>query len=59
MERCWQQNTGETTADMFHKAGINFQPANNDRLAGKAAWHDMLSPHKDGKPKLQDILVLY
>lgn len=47
------QNTGETTAEMFRKAGINFQPANNDRLAGKAAWHDALSPHKDGKPKLQ------
>jgi phage terminase large subunit len=47
------QNTGETVAEMFSTEGIYFQPANNDRLAGKAAWHDMLSPHTDGKPKLQ------
>ena len=47
------QNTGETVAQMFLKEGISFQPANNDRIAGKNAWHDVLSPHKDGKPKLQ------
>jgi hypothetical protein len=46
-------NTGETVAQMFTVEGIDFQPANNDRIAGKNAWHDMLSPHKDGKPKLQ------
>lgn len=45
-------NTGETVAQMFSIEGINFQPANNDRIAGKNAWHDMLAPHKDGKPKL-------
>lgn len=47
------QNTGETVAQMFLQEGMSFQPANNDRIAGKNAWHDMLSPHKDGKPKLQ------
>lgn len=46
------QNTGDTVAAMFQKEGINFQPANNDRLAGKQVWHDNLAPHKDGKPKL-------
>ena len=47
------QNTGETVAQMFTTEGVHFQPANNDRLAGKNAWHEALSPHKDGKPKLQ------
>lgn len=47
------QNTGDTVAQMFATEGIIFQPANNDRIAGKNAWHDALSPHKDGKPKLQ------
>jgi hypothetical protein len=46
-------NTGETVAQMFINEGISFTPANNDRIAGKNAWHDMLAPHKDGKPKLQ------
>jgi len=47
------QNTGETVAQMFSTEMIYFQPAINDRLAGKNAWHDALSPHKDGKPKIQ------
>lgn len=47
------QNTGETVAQMFTTEHIYFQPAVNDRIAGKNAWHDALSPHKDGKPKLQ------
>lgn len=47
------QNTGETVADMFAKEGIIFTPANNDRMAGKQAWHDALSIAPDGLPKLQ------
>lgn len=47
------QNTGETVADMFAKEGVIFTPANNDRLAGKEAWHDALSIAPDGKPKMQ------
>lgn len=47
------QNTGETVAEMFQKEGTIFTPANNDRLAGKQAWHDALSIAPDGLPKLQ------
>lgn len=47
------QNTGQTVADMFAKEGILFTPANNDRIAGKQAWHDALSTAPDGLPKLQ------
>lgn len=47
------QNTGETVAEMFQKEGIIFTPANNDRLAGKEAWHEALSIAPDGLPKLQ------
>lgn len=46
-------NTGETVADMFAKGGIIFTPANNDRMAGKQAWHDALSTAPDGLPKMQ------
>ena len=45
-------NTGETVASMFEKEGINWQPANNDRLAGKGLIHEMLADAPDGKPKL-------
>lgn len=45
--------TGETVAQMFEKQGIRFEPANNDRLAGKQAWHEALSIAPDGKPYLQ------
>lgn len=47
------QNTGETVAEMFQKEGVIFTPANNDRMAGKQAWHDALSIAPDGLPKLQ------
>lgn len=47
------QNTGETVAAMFEKEGIFFQPANNDRMAGKAAFHEALSTAPDGLPWLQ------
>lgn len=47
------QNTGETVADMFVREGISFTPANNDRIAGKQAWHEALSIAPDGLPKLQ------
>lgn len=47
------QNTGDTVAAMFAKEGVNFTPANNDRLAGKAAWHNALSPMPDGLPHVQ------
>ena len=46
-------NTGETFEQVFSKERLNFQPANNDRLAGKNAWHEHLAPGPDGFPKLQ------
>lgn len=53
----WKQNasaeTGENIATLFQKAGLIFQPANNDRLAGKNVIHEMLQPAADGLPKLQ------
>jgi hypothetical protein len=53
----WKQHgnveTGENIAAIFQKAGLIFQPANNDRLAGKNAIHEMLAPAADGIPKMQ------
>lgn len=53
----WKQHgnveTGENIATIFQKAGLIFQPANNDRLAGKNAIHEMLAPAADGLPKMQ------
>lgn len=43
-------DTGETIANIFEKAGVPFQPANNDRKAGKNAVHEALAPKADGKP---------
>lgn len=47
------QNTGETVADMFQKEGMNFTPANNDRIAGKTIVQEYLESAPDGLPKLQ------
>lgn len=47
------QNTGKSVAEMFAAEGVSFTPANNDRLAGKAAVHEALSPMPDGLPHLQ------
>lgn len=47
------QNTGDTVADMFEAEGIVFTPANNDRIAGKQAWHQALSIAPDGLPRMQ------
>jgi hypothetical protein len=47
------QNTGDSVAQMFQKEGMSFQPANNDRLAGLAQFHQMLSLAPDGLPWLQ------
>lgn len=53
----WKQRgdveTGENIANIFQKSGLIFQPANNDRLAGKNAIHEMLAPAADGLPKMQ------
>lgn len=53
----WKQHgsveTGENIAALLQKAGLIFQPANNDRLAGKNAIHEMLAPAADGLPKMQ------
>ncbi len=53
----WKQRgdveTGENIANIFQRAGLIFQPANNDRLAGKNAIHEMLAPAADGLPKMQ------
>lgn len=46
-------NTGETFQEVFSKERLIFQPANNDRLAGKNAWHEHLAIGDDGQPKLQ------
>jgi hypothetical protein len=44
---------GKSLAEMFEQEGVNWQPAINDRKAGLAMVHDMLSVAKDGYPKLQ------
>lgn len=53
----WKQSgnveTGENIATIFQKSDLIFQPANNDRLAGKNVIHEMLAPAADGLPKLQ------
>lgn len=53
----WQHHgnveTGENVAKIFEKAGLIFQPANNDRKAGKNAIHEALAAAPDGKPRLQ------
>jgi hypothetical protein len=45
-------NTGDSVAKMFEKNQVYWQPANNDRLAGKALLHKYLAPKPDGKPGL-------
>lgn len=53
----WKQRgdveTGENIANIFQRAGLIFQPANNDRIAGKNVIHEMLAPAADGVPKMQ------
>lgn len=53
----WKQvgnaDTGETVAAIFERHQRVFQPANNDRKAGKNAVHESLAPQADGIPKLQ------
>lgn len=46
-------DTGETVAAIFERNGLIFQPANNDRKAGKNAVHEALAPQADGVPGLQ------
>lgn len=45
--------TGENIAQIMDKEGVHFQPANNDRIAGKNAVHEALGPMPDGIPKLR------
>lgn len=53
----WKQignaETGETIAAIFERSSLIFQPANNDRKAGKNAIHEALAPQADGVPGLQ------
>lgn len=53
----WKQHgnveTGESVAVIFEKAGLIFQPANNDRKNGMNAVHEALAPLPDGTPGLQ------
>jgi len=53
----WKQignaDTGETIAAIFERSNLHFQPANNDRKAGKNAIHEALAPQADGLPGLQ------
>lgn len=53
----WKQpasaETGESIAAVFAKNKVFFAPANNNRAAGKMAWHDYLQIGDDGFPKLQ------
>ncbi len=44
---------GKSIAELYEAAGVSWQPANNDRRAGLAMVHDLLSLAKDGKPKMQ------
>lgn len=47
------QNTGDTVAEMFEREHVMWQPANNDRIAGKTLVHEMLSIAADGQAKMQ------
>lgn len=53
----WKQHgnveTGESVAKIFERAGLIFQPANNDRKNGMNAVHEALAPMPDGSPGLQ------
>lgn len=53
----WKQHgnveTGESVAIIFQKAGLIFQPANNDRKNGMNAVHESLDFQADGVPQLQ------
>jgi hypothetical protein len=53
----WKQHgnveTGESVAIIFEKAGLIFQPANNDRKSGMNAVHEVLAPQADGVPQFQ------
>lgn len=40
-------------ADQYRKVGWHLQPANNDRLAGKAAIHRLLKQRPDGVPYMR------
>lgn len=44
---------GKSIAQLFEDDKVLWQPANNDRMAGLAMVHDMLSIAKDGLPKMQ------
>lgn len=44
---------GKSVAQLYEADGVYWQPANNDRMAGLAMVHDMLSIARDGLPKLQ------
>lgn len=44
---------GKSVAQMFEDAGVNWQPAINDRIAGLAMVHDMLGIADDGLPRMQ------
>ena len=46
-------DSGKTVAQRFTDEGINFQPANNDRLQGVTAVHEELQIADDGLPALQ------
>ena len=45
--------TGKSVAELFIAEGVNWMPANNDRLAGLAVVHEHLSIADDGLPKIQ------
>lgn len=53
----WKQTgnveTGENIATILERAGLYFQPANNDRIAGKNAVHEALGVAPDGLPWMQ------
>lgn len=53
----WKQHgnveTGESVAKIFEKAGLIFQPANNDRKTGMNAVHEALALMPDALPKIR------
>lgn len=44
---------GKSIAQLYLDEGVQWLPANNDRMAGKNVVHEHLAFAKDGKPKLQ------
>lgn len=48
----WNASMGESVAEQMARAGVYFNPGDNERLAGKMQLHNRLAFDKDGRPML-------